>query len=107
MPERTRQANAEKSRVRSCIEHVFAAQKSRMGLFVRTTGIARATAKIGMANLVYNLKRVLFLLQAAVAPQSHDQGRFAGVSEGLAVCRHASIAIDGSIWRCCARHRPL
>jgi hypothetical protein len=54
MPQRTRRANAGKSRVRSCIEHVFAEQKARMGLFVRTVGIARATTKIGMANLVYN-----------------------------------------------------
>ncbi len=67
MPERTRRANAAKSRVRSCIEHVFAEQKSRMGLFVRTIGIARATTKIGMANLVYNLKRFVFLEKRAVA----------------------------------------
>jgi hypothetical protein len=32
-----------------------------MGLFVRTIGIARATTKIGMANLVYNVKRLIFL----------------------------------------------
>jgi hypothetical protein len=67
MPERTRRANAEKSKVRSRIEHVFAEQKSRMRLFVRTIGIARATTKIGMANLVYNLKRVLFLQKRALA----------------------------------------
>ncbi len=61
MPEWTRRANAEKSKVQSCIEHVFAQQKSRMGLFVRTIGIARETTKIGMANLVYNVKRMIFL----------------------------------------------
>ena len=65
MPERTRRANAKKSKVRSCVEHVFAEQKSRMGLFVRTIGIARATTKIGMANLVYNLKRLVFLEKRA------------------------------------------
>lgn len=27
-----------------------------MGLFIRTTGIARATTKIGMANILYNMK---------------------------------------------------
>jgi hypothetical protein len=32
-----------------------------MGLFVRTIGLARATTKIGMANLVYNVKRLIFL----------------------------------------------
>jgi IS5 family transposase len=55
MAERTRRANARKSGVRSRIEHVFAEQKSRMGLFVRTIGIARARVKIGLANLAYNL----------------------------------------------------
>ncbi|MFO1035724.1 MAG: IS5 family transposase [Geminicoccaceae bacterium] len=65
MPKRTRRANAEKSKVRSRVEHVFAEQKSRMGLFVRTIGLARATTKIGMANLVYNLKRLVFLEKCA------------------------------------------
>ena len=32
-----------------------------MALFVRTIGIARARTKIGMANLVYNMKRLVFL----------------------------------------------
>jgi transposase, IS5 family len=32
-----------------------------MGLLVRTIGIARATLKIGMANIVYNLKRLIVL----------------------------------------------
>ena len=50
MPETTRRTNAIKSKVRSGVEHVFAAQKDKMDLFVRTLGIARA--KIGMANLV-------------------------------------------------------
>jgi hypothetical protein len=32
-----------------------------MGLFVRTIGLARATTKIGLANLVYNMRRLLWL----------------------------------------------
>ena len=32
-----------------------------MGLFVRTIGLARATLKIGLANLVYNMRRLLWL----------------------------------------------
>jgi IS5 family transposase len=67
MAETTRRANALKSKVRSRVEHVFAAQKDRMDLFVRTIGIARATTKIGMANLVYNIKRMLFLRRMAEA----------------------------------------
>ncbi len=54
-------ANAVRSKVRAKIEHVFAAQKHRMGLCVRTIGIERARTKIGMANLAYNFKRYLWL----------------------------------------------
>jgi transposase, IS5 family len=32
-----------------------------MGLFVRTIGIKRAKLKIGMANIVYNMKRLIWL----------------------------------------------
>ena len=38
-----------------------------MGLFIRTIGIARATTEIGMANLVYNIKRLIFLRNLAIA----------------------------------------
>jgi transposase, IS5 family len=67
VPEAMRRANAAKSKIRSRVEHVFAEQKHRMDLFIRTIGIARATTKIGLANLVYNIKRLLFLLRVAVA----------------------------------------
>jgi IS5 family transposase len=60
MPERSARANAAKSRVRAAVEHVFAHQKDRMGLFIRTVGLKRAEAKIGLANLAYNLQRYLF-----------------------------------------------
>lgn len=42
-------------------------QKSRMGLFIRTIGITRATTKIGLANLAYNMKRPIYLDRIAVA----------------------------------------
>lgn len=61
MPKRTARANARKSAVRARVEHVFAEQKDRMNLFVRTIGLARAELKIGMANLVYNIRRTLWL----------------------------------------------
>jgi IS5 family transposase len=61
MPVQTSKANAKKSAVRAHIEHVFAEQKARMGLFVRTIGIARATTKIGLANLLYNMRRLIWL----------------------------------------------
>lgn len=61
MPERVARANAKRSAVRSAVEHVFAGQKHRMGLFIRTIGIARARTKIGMANLAYNFQRLAWL----------------------------------------------
>ena len=67
MPARTAKANAQKSAVRAHIEHVFAEQKARMGLFVRTIGIARAATKIGLANLVYNMRRLDWLERQTVS----------------------------------------
>lgn len=62
MPERVRRTNNAKSAIRGRrIEHVFAEQKARMGLIVRTIGLARPTMKIGLANLVYDIKRLIFL----------------------------------------------
>jgi hypothetical protein len=46
---------------------VFAEQNDRVDLFIRTIGIARATIKIGMPNLVYNIECLLFLRRTAVA----------------------------------------
>jgi hypothetical protein len=40
---------------------VFAGQKHRMGLFIRTIGMARARMKIGMANQAYNFQRLAWL----------------------------------------------
>jgi transposase, IS5 family len=61
MPERIARANAKRSAVRSAVEHVFAGQKHRMGLVIRTIGITRARIKIGMANLAYNFQRLAWL----------------------------------------------
>jgi hypothetical protein len=52
----------------SAVEHVFARQKGPMRLFVRTIGMARAQTKIGLANLLYNMQRMVWLTgQAALA----------------------------------------
>ena len=61
MPKPVAKANARKSAVRAKVEHVFAQQKDRMGLFIRTIGIKRAEAKITLANLAYNMQRLIFL----------------------------------------------
>ena len=60
MSEATSRANGRRSKIRAFVEHVFAPQKSRMGLFVRSIGIGRAGTKIGMANLAYNLPRFVW-----------------------------------------------
>ena len=61
MPERTAGTNGRKSKVRALVEHVFADQKQRMGLFIRTQGIARARLKIDMVNLTYDMRRLVWL----------------------------------------------
>jgi hypothetical protein len=61
MPLPTARANGRKSKIRARVEHVFAEQKSRMALFIRTVGLARARTKIGLANLTYNIKRLVYL----------------------------------------------
>ena len=60
MPDHVRRGNATKSKVRARVEHVFARQKDQMGLFIRTIGIKRAEAKIVLANLAYNMHRLIF-----------------------------------------------
>jgi len=68
MPAHVARANGRKSKVRAAVEHVFAHEKGPMGLVVRTIGLARARVKIGLANLVYNMKRAVWLTgRAAVA----------------------------------------
>lgn len=54
-------ANGGKSEVRAAVEHLFARQKGPMGLVVRTIGLARASVKIGPANLIYNISRAVWL----------------------------------------------
>ena len=67
MPEAIARANGKKSKVRAFVEHVFARQKGPMGMFIRTIGLARATMKIGLANLTYNMKRMIWLTTRATA----------------------------------------
>lgn len=57
MPQRTAKANARKSKVRARVEHVFAQQKERMNLAIRSIGLKRAEATVIMANIAYNMGR--------------------------------------------------
>lgn len=60
MPEHMALANAAKSAIRARVEHLFAHQKNRYNLFIRTIGIARAQAKLTLTNLAYNFDRLIF-----------------------------------------------
>ena len=58
---RSREANRKRSKVRASVEHVFAQHEAMGGKRVRTVGMARARVKIGMMNLVYNMRRLAWL----------------------------------------------
>ncbi len=61
-------ANHQKSKVRARVEHVFGAQQtSPGGRIVRTIGIVRAKAKIGLQNLAYNIRRLVTLERMVAA----------------------------------------
>ncbi len=54
--EREQEANRKRLRVR--VEHVFAQQANRL---VRSIGQVRAAVKIGMMNLEYNMRQLVWL----------------------------------------------
>ena len=61
MPAHIARGNAARARVRARVEHVFAEQKRRLGLIIRTVGKDRARTKITLANLAYNMRRLVWL----------------------------------------------
>lgn len=66
-----KRGNKTRSQVRARVEHVFGAQTNDMGgTLVRSIGIARAKARIGLKNLAYNMRRAVQLdgLAAARGP---------------------------------------
>lgn len=68
LSETQKAANKTRSKVRARSEHVFGDQKNSMGAeIVRTIGILRASCKIGITNLVYNMRRFVFLERMAEA----------------------------------------
>jgi len=68
--ERSMRGNKTRSKVRARIEHVFGAQTNDMGgTLVRSIGLVRAKARIGLKNLAYNMRRLVQLERlAATAP---------------------------------------
>jgi len=60
MPKHIERGNATRSKIRTCVEHVFGHQKGPMHLSIRTIGLERAATKMTLANLTYNMKRLIF-----------------------------------------------
>jgi len=66
---REQQGNKTRSKVRVRVEHVFGSQSNDMGgTLVRSIGIVRATARIGLKNLTYNMRRLFQSERLAAAP---------------------------------------
>lgn len=66
LTENQKRGNRTKSRIRCRVEHVFGAIKQCCGpVMVRTIGLARATTKIGLYCLTYNMRRAGYLLSKA------------------------------------------
>ena len=62
LSEREKQGNKTRSSVRARVEHVFGAQSNDMGgTLLRSVGLARAKARIGLKNLAYNMRRLVQL----------------------------------------------
>jgi IS5 family transposase len=62
LTDRETRGNRTRSRIRSRVEHIFGVQAMRAGdLILRTIGLIRAKAKIGLRNLAYNLDRFCVL----------------------------------------------
>jgi len=63
--ERQQKINHKRAKVRCRIEHIFGVQAMKAGnLLIRTVGLVRAKAKIGLRNLAYNIDRYCLLVQA-------------------------------------------
>jgi transposase, IS5 family len=70
LSEEQKQSDRRKSKVRARVEHIFGAQQAMGGHLVRTIGLARAKVKIGLMNLVYNMRRLVQLLERDAAALS-------------------------------------
>ena len=61
-----KERNRRRARTRARVEHVFGHQVTAMGgKLIRTIGVIRARAKIGLKNMVYNFQRFLLLIPSA------------------------------------------
>ena len=68
LTKREQQGNGTKAKVRARVEHVFGAQENDMGgTLLRSIGVMRARAHIGLRNLAYNMRRLTHLESVASA----------------------------------------
>lgn len=68
LSEREIRGNKTRSKVRVRVEHIFGAQSNDMGgTLLRSIGLVRAKAKIGLKNLAYNMRRLVQLEGLAMA----------------------------------------
>lgn len=64
-----KRGNTTRSRVRVRVEHVFGAQTNDMGgTLLRSVGMLRAKARIGLKNVAYNIRRFTYLEGLRAAP---------------------------------------
>lgn len=62
LTKKQRERNRKRSKIRCRVEHVFGFMKNSMnGSMIRSIGITRAKAKIGLMNLCYNMNRFIQL----------------------------------------------
>lgn len=62
LSEKEKRSNTKKSRVRARVEHVFGSISNEQGgMTSRVIGLARTKVKIGMMNVVYNMRRFVML----------------------------------------------
>jgi len=68
LSEREIRGNKTRSKIRARVEHIFGSQSNDMGgTLVRSIGLARAKARIGLKNLTYNMRRLVQLERLAMA----------------------------------------
>lgn len=68
LTETEQRANTRKSKVRARVEHVFGSITNEQGgLYSRVIGFARNSVKIGMMNIVYNMRRLACLHRMSAA----------------------------------------
>ena len=92
--------NQSRSRFRARIEHVFGAQHNDMGgTLVRSMGLVRARARIGLKNLAYNMRRLVHLQRLAMVDSQGRRGVPDALFEGARLLLRSDITTQTAICR--------